>query len=63
MAALLTAIALFVMSGLLFRAALPRDGKARWFIGTVWEAYIVVALVTALAVSLGFLGWATFNLL
>ena len=51
-------------SVLLFRAALPKQGgKRRWFIGTIWEPYVVVVLVTAAVVSLGFVAWSTVQLL
>jgi uncharacterized protein involved in response to NO len=50
-------------SVLLFRAALPKHRKRRWFIGTIWEPYVVVVLVTAAFVSLGFVAWSTIQLL
>ena len=53
------AIGVLVVSGLLFRVALPRkDGKKRWFIGTVWEAYIAVILGASIVLSLGFVAWS-----
>jgi hypothetical protein len=53
MVTLLASIVVLVGSALLFRAALPQEGKTRWFVGTNWEPYIVVALVVASVVSLG----------
>jgi hypothetical protein len=50
-------------SVLLFRAALPKQGKRRWFIGTIWEPYVVVVLVTAAVVSLGFIAWSMIQFL
>ena len=63
MVRLLASIAVLVVCGLLFRAALPRQGKARWFIGTIWEPYIVVALLYAAVVSLGLAVWGMIDLL
>jgi hypothetical protein len=63
MATLLLSIAVLGASVFLFRIALPRDGKPRWFIGTVWEPYIVVALVTASVVSAGLALWNIVELL
>ena len=58
MATLLVSIAVLMASALLFKAALPTSGRARRFVGTVWEPYIVVALVTAFVVSFGLAVWS-----
>ena len=63
MLTLLAAIGVLVVSGLLFRAALPRQGKTRWFVGTAWEPYVVVILVPANVLSVGFMVFAIADLL
>ena len=63
MAPLLISGGVLVASVLLFRAALPKQGKKRWFIDTFWEPYVVVVLVTAAVVSFGFLTWSIVELL
>jgi hypothetical protein len=63
MVRLLVSIAVLVVCGLLFRAALPRQGKTRWFIGTAWEPYIAVILIYAVVVSLGLAVWGMTDLL
>jgi len=60
---LLASIGVLVVCGLLFRAALPRQGKTRWFIGTIWEPYIVVVLIFAAVVSLGLAVFGIMDLL
>jgi len=63
MVPLLISGGVLVASVLLFRAALPKQGKRRWFINTFWEPYVVVVLVTAAVVSLGLLTWGIVELL
>jgi hypothetical protein len=63
MPTLLVAIAVLVASASLFRIALPQEGQTRWFIGTVWEPFIVVALVMASVVSAGVAVWSIIDLL
>ena len=56
MLAFVIAMAVFVLSGFLFWAAMPRrSGGTRWFIGTRWEPYVVVLLVCGIVVSFGVL--------
>jgi hypothetical protein len=57
MAALLASLGVLAASALLFRAAMPRRGKTHRFVGTIWEPYVVVALVTSFVVSLGVAIW------
>ena len=63
MATLLVGLVVLVASAFLFRLALPQDGKTRWFIGTIWEPYIVVALILASVVSAGLVAWSIIDLL
>ena len=63
MTPLLISGGVLMASVLLFRAALPKQGKMRWFIGTIWEPYVVVVLITAAVVSLGLVIWSILELL
>lgn len=63
MLALVIAIAGLVLSVFLFWTAMPsRSGGTRWFIGTYWEPYLVVALVCGFVVSFGYLGLSIVDL-
>jgi hypothetical protein len=35
-----------------FFYSLPRKGKTAWFVGTEWEGYVVVAMISAVGVGL-----------
>jgi hypothetical protein len=60
---LFIAVALFAGSAFLFWICLPREGKQRWFIGTVWEPYIVAALVIVSVASAGHIAWSIIGIL
>jgi hypothetical protein len=49
------AIGLLVVTGLLFRFALPRGGRPRWFIGTIWEPTLGIVFSLAAVGSLALL--------
>jgi hypothetical protein len=44
------AVMLVAIAALYF--SLPRGGKTSWFVGTKWEAYLVVAMVGSVGVGL-----------
>jgi hypothetical protein len=49
---MLAGIAVLIVTAVVFRAFMPRGGKAHRFVGTEWEPYIGVAFCSA--VALGF---------
>ena len=56
-------LACAVMAVTAFIYSLPRGGKHAFFVGTEWEAYAVVAMISLLAVGLvmtvvGITDWA-----
>jgi hypothetical protein len=48
-----TGLVALIVSVLLFRLCLPRGNKPRWFIGTEYEAYIVVGVTFLFGLSIG----------
>jgi len=48
---LISGMAVFVLTGIVFLYCLPRDGKHHRFVGTEFEPYVGVAFCSAVALS------------
>ena len=51
MGLLIIGIVVFVVTGAVFWALLPRGGKTHRFVNTEWEPYISVAICSGLALA------------
>jgi len=48
---LISGLVVFVITGAIFWALLPRDGKTHRWVNTAWEPYISVAICSGLALA------------
>lgn len=48
---LLTGIVLFLATAGGFLYSLPRGGKTAWFVGSEWEGYAVVGMITGMGIG------------
>ena len=51
MVQLISGVAVFVLTAIVFWYCLPRDGKLHRFVGTEFEPYVGVAFCSAVALS------------
>jgi hypothetical protein len=51
MVQLISGVAVFVLTAIVFWYCLPRDGKRHRFVGTEFEPYVGVAFCSAIALS------------
>jgi hypothetical protein len=47
-------LVLLVVAAIAFRLSLPKNGQPRWFVNTVWESPIVIAILLTAGVGVLF---------
>lgn len=48
---LISGLALMLVTITAFYFSLPREGKTAWFVGTEWEGYVVVLMISGLGMG------------
>jgi hypothetical protein len=59
---LISGVAVFVLTAIVFWICLPRGGKTHRFVGTEWEPYVGVAFCSAIALALTMILSAVLNI-